>query len=1817
MSDITQAGTESPTPTEQNPTVGGSAEGYRLAEIIDARFNDELAAFNGTRGKSEIYASLRAVTEYTANEYGNRFLVELLQNGHDAHAADGTSGEIRCLFAADEGDYGTLYVANQGRPFGERDFAAICQFARSSKRPGESIGNKGIGFRSVLQICEYPEIYSARSPRAGAASFDGFCFSFARPEDLVRLVPDADLREAVHRDVPPHVLPVALTTQNAHVRSYAQAGFATVVRLPIKFTDARSDVLAAFDALVEGPAPILLFLERISRIRIETEGLPDGDWYTDVSRRRAPAALTPPDGLNLDVVELRVHFEEEEDDVERYLLVSTEVGETKMREVIETSIRADKLPSSWRGWSGPARVALATKLTGDASPGILYNYLPMGEAAAAPLLGHLDAPFYAKIDRTSLHPSVPLNDFLFEAAARVASRVALYLAGTQEEAFRDAALDLIAWDKPAYQRLATVLGAAGTTLQDAPVVPVRAADGSDARAPLKSVFRWDRTDLTALSAERLVADAGAKILPGRIAGARLERLEQLKVELTGQGLKPPNAQVAAWTPRIAAHLHATSAPAAAWDAFYRDLAQVFRWEAGLLERRAIIFDAENRLLPAGAAQGTGASARVGGSSSPTVFFSPRRERTYGEEEVDAREDLTIPPALRPFITYTHPHLTWTPAPGRAEARELFARNKLVRKFERRELREYLRDLLAEERSDEVRAAALDLAYRLSRNAGDALEPRLDRMNLYVPTVGGAWIPATRACFSPLWGTPAAAALASYIEHASGISSYVAELRDRCVAPPNSWPTTVEDVASWMSFLMRAGVSDGLPPEERGDPEATFKPVELAWRPLAPGVAVSGPGAAEWLASVKDTRGAYPKHLYQLARRVPVLPGQEHYEQLTDSARAALAELIGHGLVRWPDSVFSVEVKKVHGYSDTVTLPSPLAVFLQVAPWVRTISADGEKRYLRASEVWLPVESGDPLPSFVPQPARGLRSILATPAASARMTGRLGAGRWADPAFVGREVRSLAAWLASRPLTATQLHSLESSYRRAWRSITERGWQAALGTEPGRAPLIVRRAGQLVCEGADVSTDAGDHGPVYISDEGWGLRSHILESLGRPIFDPDLPPAQVPAAMAAARELAGIEVRRVSSLRPVVLVGGTAFNPDSGLARLVTGRLAWLGEFVALLLEVEGSGSVRSRVQRERAVEHLLRVRIRTAADVTIRIDEDVIALPDTTGGVLALQDSAAPTILLPPRLAMLDRSALPGLARPIAELLEDHALAGPLELALSRLARVGEAIDADEPPSAEEISRWIGVSPSRLAEIRASLRTSISALLTKLRPVICYIAGPDAAMAFGGADESFQAASDVARALEEYGQVLPLSPVEIVSACADSQDLEEVRDRLGLDYAKFNGALRALAPSYAPIHHRQEQLETFARYKERNEAAILAALRQGHLPAFRAAQALTVYVGVRSLATLTADPGWLDLCRVPSEEMMRACVSEWLSAHGGASGGEITLAPVEEVRAQVRELVRRLGGDFEELLPAWCHARGRPIPTPWMSEDAGNALATLAFDQGWTDFEPLAVEAVVERLRAAGAWPGEMLPTADASVLGLSAEDLRWRQEEAARERERREEARYTVTLNGQLVSSAPHRQRDFVQSVLASVTEADLETRPDIAKLQPVADGGPGGDGGGGGQRRGVQRRPTEAQRDAIGYAGELIAMRWIERHFGVDAASCWKSEYGDRYLGRSGGSDSLGYDFEIKGARPTLVEVKASVGEEMEISLGETQVRTAYDFRSERKAQYRILYLSHVLDSANRKIHMLPNPFSRRGHDLFRVLGQGMRFAFEVRRR
>lgn len=109
--------------------------------------------------------SLTALTGQLTQEYEDRFLVELIQNAYDAHNPGTRDGRVHVRLDEAQPGGPILYVANTGNAFTEENFDALTNVAQSSKPPGEGIGNKGVGFRSVLQVCEFRRSTRARRGR--------------------------------------------------------------------------------------------------------------------------------------------------------------------------------------------------------------------------------------------------------------------------------------------------------------------------------------------------------------------------------------------------------------------------------------------------------------------------------------------------------------------------------------------------------------------------------------------------------------------------------------------------------------------------------------------------------------------------------------------------------------------------------------------------------------------------------------------------------------------------------------------------------------------------------------------------------------------------------------------------------------------------------------------------------------------------------------------------------------------------------------------------------------------------------------------------------------------------------------------------------------------------------------------------------------------------------------------------------------------------------------------------------------------------------------------------------------------------------------------------------------------------------------------------------------------------------------------------------------------------------------------------------------------------------------------------------------------
>ncbi|MET8700719.1 ATP-binding protein [Kitasatospora sp. NPDC004723] len=209
------------------------------------------------------------IEEVLALEYKGRVIVELLQNAHDAHPAKAGVGRVEILLDETEGEHGVLYVANGGREVTRERFDALRRVAASPKRPDEGIGHKGVGFKSVRQLTEAPEVYSVSRP--GAKAFDGYGFRFAWPSDFDRLAAEAapddpSAADKLRENLSALMLPVPVDEVPEPVRQLCRRGIVTVVRLPLKDTEARDSAAGQLRELTDDSAPFELFLDCLATV---------------------------------------------------------------------------------------------------------------------------------------------------------------------------------------------------------------------------------------------------------------------------------------------------------------------------------------------------------------------------------------------------------------------------------------------------------------------------------------------------------------------------------------------------------------------------------------------------------------------------------------------------------------------------------------------------------------------------------------------------------------------------------------------------------------------------------------------------------------------------------------------------------------------------------------------------------------------------------------------------------------------------------------------------------------------------------------------------------------------------------------------------------------------------------------------------------------------------------------------------------------------------------------------------------------------------------------------------------------------------------------------------------------------------------------------------------------------------------------------------------------------------------------------------------------------------------------------------------------
>ena len=117
---------------------------YNVVKKISDEFIKEALA------SPQLLSDMAAMEKYMSESYSGRIFVELLQNADDCNSKKILIQQIG----------NNLLFANDGHPFTEKDVIAISRSGASSKKRGESIGYRGVGFKSTSYLTNEIIIHS-------------------------------------------------------------------------------------------------------------------------------------------------------------------------------------------------------------------------------------------------------------------------------------------------------------------------------------------------------------------------------------------------------------------------------------------------------------------------------------------------------------------------------------------------------------------------------------------------------------------------------------------------------------------------------------------------------------------------------------------------------------------------------------------------------------------------------------------------------------------------------------------------------------------------------------------------------------------------------------------------------------------------------------------------------------------------------------------------------------------------------------------------------------------------------------------------------------------------------------------------------------------------------------------------------------------------------------------------------------------------------------------------------------------------------------------------------------------------------------------------------------------------------------------------------------------------------------------------------------------------------------------------------------------------------------------------------------------------
>ncbi|CRM63810.1 sacsin N-terminal ATP-binding-like domain-containing protein [Pseudomonas sp. 52 E 6] len=696
---------------------------------IESKTRAEIEAYLASRGKTRVHESARNLSLNVSDDYGNRFLVELIQNAHDAHPHGHNDGEVAVVFSPDELPHGCLYVANRGNGFRAGNFESITQIALSSKSVNESIGNKGLGFRSVLQICHWPQVYSV-SDSAGGNNFDGYCFRFAEQSDIETILKetgeDPVLAGEILRNMPCWFLPVVAEDRPGLIQRFASEGFASVVRMPLDSAQARASVLDQVEWLCTLQTPLHLFLERLARITIERE---PGQVHT-LSRTVRQSWQRD----HLDIQRVAVG------DKQEFLFLGADLDAVEFRQQLDDSVGKGELPAKWQDWQGAARITVVVRLDASVEQGLLYCFLPLGAEALAPFAGYINANFYTKMDRRSINGSIGLNQYFIQSAAKLVRPGIEFLIEQDWPTSPGAVIDLMCWREPYAEIIRRTFSESDSSFLEQPILPVSAAGGAR-WAPAISTHLWDTAPGAMFSSEAIVSATLTDIFTSSVTTLQRDAFVAFFDQID-KDFDPTPETMAQWVEAVALRLHEKNVSIETWALFYDEVAISLKESPSALFDKRFLLGQDGELI---------ASSQIKSKrrTRTTDIYFPPAARVGAEDESDGEHaPLTrLPKKLHEWFAFVSPQIPWLTKDGYRPAHTFLVNGKLVREYDTRGVMRTLAGITSSQAAHSTKMAALEAALRFWLIS----TPEIGELKFFLPARQG-WVPASEAMFGNGWSS---------------------------------------------------------------------------------------------------------------------------------------------------------------------------------------------------------------------------------------------------------------------------------------------------------------------------------------------------------------------------------------------------------------------------------------------------------------------------------------------------------------------------------------------------------------------------------------------------------------------------------------------------------------------------------------------------------------------------------------------------------------------------------------------------------------------------------------------------------------------------------------------------------------------------------------------------------------------------------------------------------------------------------------------------------------------------------------------------------